>query len=255
MTRPLLCLALVAPLAMGACSDEDPGARFISPLDGQTGWGVDVPLVVQSQDMDLPDDYALPELLRVIDLDQGGIIEGTTVREQDFLTFTPSTSWPANRRFAWVVDVPAPVPHGPELTFPPELDEPAVFDTSSRIDVLGGSVDDDDRACVVLSRMLDGEDAGTWRVTSGDTDIAGVVGYLVPRSEWGPDLDFPTGDPGVDVLCFDFGGSDPDPTEPAPVNPSDQVRLYWNGDQSWLITLSAGPVADEVVRLRRGVVE
>lgn len=254
MIRVQLCLAVL--LAASACAgSEDPGDRFISPLDGQTGWGVDVSLVVQSQDMDLPPDYALPELVRVVDLDQSGEIPGTTVREGDFLTFTPDRSWPADRRLAWVVDVPRPVPHGPELTFPPELSEPAVFDTSSRIDVLGGTVDADDRACVVLSRMLDGEDTGSWRVTSGDTDVAGVVGYLVPRSEWGPDLDFPEGDAGVDVLCFDFGGTDPDPTEPAPIDSGDQVRLYWNGTDSWLIDMSSGPIVDEVVRLRRGVVE
>jgi hypothetical protein len=243
-----------ALLGTVACSnDVAPGERYISPLDGQTSWNPEVPLVVRSEDMDLPPDYHLPELLRVVDLDQGGIIPGVTARDSELLVFTPDRPWPLNRRFAWVVDVPEPVPHGPELTFPPELEEPSVFDTSTRIDVLGGSVDGDDRACVVLSRMLSGEDGGTWRISFGETDIVGVVGYLVPRSEWGPDLEFPAGDQGVDVLCFDFGVNEPDPTEPAPIDAGEQVRLWWGGDRSWLITLSSGDILDEVNRLRRGV--
>ena len=62
---PAVLIAVVA--SSGCTADEEPGPRFISPLDGQTGWDPDVALVVRSEDMDLPEDYALPELLRVVD--------------------------------------------------------------------------------------------------------------------------------------------------------------------------------------------
>jgi hypothetical protein len=246
-----------ASTLFAGCTEPDSQAEasWVSPLDGQTGWDPAQPLVAFSNTMDIPPDYPLPELVRVVDIDEGGVIPGRVERSSTLITFTPDDPLPENRRFGWVIDVPDPVPHGPSLVVPDRLREPLVVDTSPRIDVLAGSVDDVGLVCVVLSRVLTGEDRGSWRLAVGPVEVGEAVGFLVPRSEWGPDLDLPEGDLGVDVLCFDFAGSgepNPDPTEPPPVSAGEEIRLWWGDSGPWLITLAEGSIVGEVNRLRRG---
>lgn len=242
-------LAPLIILAAAACSsDEDVATRFISPLDGQTGWSVDGPLVARYDALNVPPDYPMPEVMRVVDLEDGGLVPGKTTMGDGFLSFTPDESWSAGR-FAWVVDMPEAVPHGPSLEFPDILEEPSVFDTTPRLDVLAGSIDAEGNTCVVLSRVTDSADDGTWTLSEGDVTWDGVVGYLVPRSEWGPDLTFIEGDAGVDVLCFTFEGG---PTDVPDLASGDEIRLTWGDDGPWLIELSEGDIATAVQGLRRG---
>jgi hypothetical protein len=245
---------VVATMLLGACSngaepDDDP--RSISPLDGQTGWPVDQPLVVVAEGMDIPPDYPLGDLIRVSDLDQGGFVPGQTERSSTFLTFTPDEPLDDDRRYGWVVDIPEPVPHGPELVFPPILEEPAVFSTGAAIDVLGGSVDGLDRPCVVLSRPVGPDDRDTWTITTDEDVVEDVVGFLLDRAEWTGGLDLPEGDPGVDVLCFEVGEADPDPTVPPVLEPGDRIRLTWGEQGPWLVELQDAAIRQVIDELRR----
>ncbi|MFT7521894.1 MAG: hypothetical protein ACI9MC_004046 [Kiritimatiellia bacterium] len=251
--RTVPVLILLAACTSG--SDAPQGDRYIAPLDGQTAVPTDARLIVVAEDMSLPPDYPLLELFRVVDMDEGGRVEGSVKRFTDFFEFIPNSQWDADRRYGWVIDVPPPVPHGPHLTFPDILGEPSTFETSSRINVLGGSVDLDDRVCVVMSRLLRAADKGDWRLSLNDEHIDDVVGSLLPRGEWGPDLDFVANDQGVDVMCLDFPQDDTDqsPTSPSPVVAGDHVRLWWGDEGPWLIELQDGPVIDVVTQLRRGV--
>lgn len=249
---PALGVLALAVLAVG-CGNNDLAFQesYISPLDGQTGWSVDAPLQTLAPEMDIPPDYALPELIRVLDLDLGGFVPGTTVRTVDTLTFTPDEPFAEDRRYSWVVDVPTPVPHGPQLTFPSALEEPAIFDTRPRIDVLGGSVDSTGQTCLVLSRLITADDAGSWSIEVNGTLVDGLVGYRLDREVWSTGFDFPDDDPGPDVYCFT-----PSETELAglpALQEGDRLRVFWTGQGEWLVDgLDAGEIRTTIVRLRRG---
>jgi len=254
----LVGIALLAS-ACGGDSDIDYD-EYISPMDGQTGWNPETALVVVAEGMDIPPDYPLPDLIRVLDLDFGGFVPGRTERFEDSLRWTPLEPLPTDCdpqdaedlgcRFGWVVDVPEPVPHGPELSFPDILEEPAVFDTSTRIDVLGGSIDAEGQACLVMSRKLTAGDTETWTLEIDGEELTDVVGSLADPADWAAGLELPEGDDGVDVLCFEgLDGSNPD--DPPFVEPGDRVRLTWGQQGPWVVEMDDGPILDTVERLRR----
>ena len=254
-------LALAAGvLALAACNADDVDyEEYISPLDGQTGWNPETALVVVAEGMDIPPDYPLPELIRVLDLDFGGFVPGRTEKLDGSLRWTPDDPLKTDCdpsdpddlgcRFGWVVDVPEPVPHGPELHFPDILEEPAVFDTSSRIDVLGGSLDAEGRPCLVLSRKVTAEDTGSWSVEIDGQLVEDVIGSLLDPADWASGLELPAGDDGVDVICFEqFLGT---PDDPPLVQGGDRVRLTWGDQGPWVVEIEDGAILDTVQRLRR----
>ncbi|MFK7926595.1 MAG: hypothetical protein AB8H79_00285 [Myxococcota bacterium] len=252
LTRALAALLVVTAVGTSACEETGlvPLQRFISPLDGQTGWDPNTPLVIRDEGMSVPPDYPLPALVRVVDIDLGGFIEGRTERNGSTLIFTPDSAFEADKRYGWVVDMPEPVPHGPELVFAETLQEPAVFDTTSDIDVLAGTLGDDGQVCLVLSRLLTAEDTGNWSIEVDGERVDNVVGSLLDRTEWLGALSFPEGDDGVDVFCFD--PPDSSPSEFPLVTDGARVRLYWGARDPWLIEVNAGAPFSAVERLRRG---
>lgn len=239
----------------GGCTpgDVDPGLAYLSPLDGQTGWDPAVPLVVVAEDMDIPPDYPLPPLIRVTDLARGGFVAGRTERLQGSLRFTPDEPFAPDARYGWVVDVPEPVAHGPTLAFPEQLQEPAVFATADTLEVLDGTLvevpDGDPLACLVLSRKTDQADQEPWTLEV-DGETVEAIGTLADPAEWAVNLEFPQGDPGVDVICFEgLQGSDPEGTPF--VEPGDRVRLYW-GDSQWVVDdIGTAGITATVQDLRR----
>lgn len=272
MRPALVVLGVLSTLFAGACATQDSppeGDRYLSPLDGQTAWDPEQPLVVLAEDKAIPPDYPLPDIIRVVDLQTGGIVPGLIEQGPDFLRFTPSSPFRSGRRYAWTVDVPDPLPHGPDLFLPEPLREPAVFDTSDRIDALAVTREDDRRLCVVLSRMVRGTDEGAWSINVSGLAIPVTVLRLLPQGAWAAELEFPIGDPGVDVVCFDAprppAGAIPDDDDDdgAPSNDDDPqelwpqvgqtVRLTWGDRNSWVLPVQAGPVVDAVIDLRRGV--
>lgn len=235
-SHPRLALCAIASIAAvaAACTADEPSSEaWISPLDGQTGWAIDAPLVAVADNLDIPPDYPLPELIRVSRFDTGSFLSGRTELLDGSIRFTPDEPWPEDTRLAWIVDVPAPVPHGPSLTFPDALREGAVFSTAATLDVLGGTLQaapDGTELCVVLSRKTEPSDEIVWTLEING-EATQTVGTLADPAVWASDLTFPEGDPGVDVLCFDV--STADPNDPL-AQPGDRVRLFL-GDASWTL--------------------
>lgn len=248
----LVALGVLASLAACSGGDELVGEQYISPLDGQTGWDPEQPLVAVAEDMDLPPDYPLPELIRVVDINRGGFVAGETIMAEGRVSFTPDEPF-GEGRYGWVVDVPEGVPHGPELDFPELLQIESRFDTTDRLDVLGGSVEsagDTVNACVVLSRRTTPDDDDSWTLEVGGEPVTELVGALADPAEWAADLEFPEGDDGVDVICF-TAPADNDPEEEPLVAAGDLVRFRWGAQEPITVEMSDGPILDVVQRLRR----
>lgn len=250
MHRPWLLALLLAGAACGSGDEPVETLRYASPLDGQTGWPVDQPLTVYAESMSIPPDYPLEPLLRVVETTTGGFVEGRVTRTGDTLTFTPRSDWLAEGRYTWAVDIPEPVPHGPELTFPETVEGEFAFSTGPRLDVLAGGIDADGRACVILSRPSQPDDAVPWSVTIGTERTDGVVLSLLDRTDWSSDLTFPAGDPGVDVLCLD-GVEEPDGPAFDDLTPGTIVRFERGEAGPWRVELEdATPT--QLVRGLRG---
>lgn len=267
-------ISLAGLVGSGCATEDDPTEveRYLSPLDGQTGWDPSAPLTAVATDLDLPSDYPLPELIRVVDLETDGLIPGRVERSASWIRFFPDEPLPAERRYAWTVDVPDTLPHGPELRFPQALMEPAIVSTESGVDALAASIEADGRVCVVMSRLLTEQDTGTWTWNVEGTSLAVPTARLVPITSWPVQFELPAEDPGVDVLCFDpqqAPGQDPDDTdtgdtdedpepngEPPPndrrVQVGDTLRLDWGGRGPWTLDVEPGPYTNAVLRLRRG---
>jgi hypothetical protein len=265
MRRALALTGAFLPLLAGCpVADALPeGARYLSPLDGQSGWAADSPLTAYAEDLDIPADYPLPDLIRVVDLETGGVIAGDVERGSAWLRFTPQRPFRAGARYAWAVDVPPPVPHGPSLTLPEALRTPAVFDISERIDVLAVTREEDRRLCLVLSRVITEADLiGAWSLNTDGQAIAATAATVVARASWASAFERPEHDPLVDVLCFAAPAAPPvppddDDTEP-PESPQrwprvgETLRLSWGARGPWALPVLPGPFTDAIIDLRRG---
>jgi hypothetical protein len=258
VTRTALAASGVL-LALTACGTPDappPGDHYLSPLDGQTAWSREGALTAVAEDMDLPPDYPLPDLIRVVDLASGGLVAGTVERGDGFLRFTPERRFRANARYAWSVDVPEPLPHGPSLGFPAALAQAAVFDTSDDVAVLAATREADNRLCLVMSRLLGADDEGTWSLNAEGEAIAPTAAAIVPREEWAADFAFPAGDPGVDALCFAPPTLPEEPEDEAPgrwPRVGETLRIGWGDRGPFTVDVAEGPFTDAIVALRRGV--
>jgi hypothetical protein len=238
---------------LGACEQEAPAGLlpFIAPLDGQTHYPIDLPLRVVSAGIDIPNDYPIPDLIRVSRLDvvcdddpTCGLVSGNIVLDSHGITFTPNDGWRPNRRYAWKVAAPTPVPHGPELSLPEHLVGTAVFDTTPRLKLLNGGVDEDGRTCMVFSRPIDqARDSGTLRVTINDIEIDDALFSMLGPDELGPGYDLDPDDPGVSVVCL---------TTEQPITGGASLRLTWGKNGPWRIDLLDATPDELVELLRRG---
>ena len=241
---------LLACYLMACTGDQVTERPFIAPLDGQTNYPTDLPIRVVSSEIDIPNDYPIPELIRVSRLDvvcdddsDCGNVPGNVVFDRDGLTFYPNSDWRPNRRYAWKVAPPNAVAHGPDLVFPDHLIGTAVFDTTPRLKLLNGGVDADGRTCMVFSRPIGEDDSGTLRVTVNDIEIEDAVFSLLGPNDLGPGYDLDPDDPGVSVVCLETD---------SPIDAGASLRLTWGSNGPWKIDLIAATPDELVESLRRG---
>ena len=234
-----------------ACGGDNVSDRpFIAPLDGQTNYPTNLPIRVVSSEIDIPDDYPIPDLIRVSRLDvvcdddtDCGNVPGNIILDKNGVTFYPNSEWRPNRRYAWKVAPPTAVPHGPDLIFPDHLTGTAVFDTTPRLKLLNGGVDADGRTCMVFSRPIGEDDSGTLRVTVNDIEIEDAVFSLLGPDDLGPGYDLDPDDPGVSVVCLK--------TE-SPIDAGASLRLTWGANGPWKVDLQSATPDELVETLRRG---
>jgi len=237
---------LVVALSLAGCAGDDVAQErtWIAPLDGQSGIPLDMQLMVRTGELDLPPDYPIPNLIRVVDLRDGGEVPGRVEVGPERIRFIPDEGWVGDRRFAWTVDPVNPVPHGPELVFPEHLAGTAVFDTSSSLSVLGAALDDEGRACLVFSRRLTADDDAEVNIDADGVPVDEVVLEYLPEEAWSPWVLAPD-DPGLDVICL---------TTPETFEPGTVIRVWWGEPEvPWRAELQGIGVDELVVALRRGV--
>jgi hypothetical protein len=134
-----------------ACAIDEQSS-YVAPFDGQTSWPLDAPIEVALPADALPPDYPVDaELLRVVDLTVGGIVEGDLIHDGRWLRFHPDGNWPAGHEFAWSLLPPIDAARQPQLAIPDRLLGEARFTTTGAMEV-ADAVIDRERLCVLLSR-------------------------------------------------------------------------------------------------------
>lgn len=237
------CVALVACDQPGATDDRG----YVAPADGQSGVAQYQPLLVRGAAADLPADYPLdPATIRVVDLEDGGFVEGNLRISGADLLFVPVTGWSQGHRYAWTVSEPLPEAHGPEVGLNDGLIGSAVFSTGAELDALGAGLDEaNGQACVVLSRPLQPEDAARIVVSDLLGEVIPVTWALVPSDDLIDDpWELLPGDEGLAVICAVVPPRDALP---------DEVRVQWGDGPPTRLLLERIPVADVIARLRREV--
>ena len=178
-----------------ACATDDPGVGFVSPFDGQTDWPHEAPLQLRLTGDSLPEGYPTPQdLVRVVDLDDGGFVPGSLSHDGVDLWFYPDQPFAADHDFVAHIDPASLDNREPELDGMVGLDGETVFSTASRLDALDAVVDAAGVLCVLWSRApADGE-----FVSVAVDGVAVVVG--APRPADVPGID-PTQGQGQRAQC------------------------------------------------------
>ena len=196
LTRFLPVLLLVA-----CDTTTEPGPTFAVPAAGQTGVDREQPLVVRTDSLRLPPEYPAPEAIRVVDLSTDGFVAGTVEQTDIGLQFVPDRPWRADARYAWTIDVPEALPHGPQFSAETVLEDATVFDTSDAVFALTAS-QSDAGLCVVLSRPVSEPTLQTWQVDVDDVLVEEPEWSLLDPDVWEPDLSgAPGSDEGLAVAC------------------------------------------------------
>lgn len=215
LTRVFALSVVLVPLV--AC-EELPG--MIAPFDGRSDVGSGDPLVVQGGANQIPPDYPAGNVITVVDLLDGGFVDGEVVTDGPDVLFYANEGWAEARRFAWTFMDPDHVPHGPEMPVDEALAGTAVFSTEDAPEVLAVE-EDDGRPCLVLSQPIDDVDALDLRVTIDDVDVDASTRSL--NAAWDPY------DGGANALCL----------ETATVVPGQSVRTWIDGRGPWRHPASA----------------
>lgn len=229
---PLLFAALVA------CSDEPLSeAVFASPAHGQSAFATDGVLTVSAPLLAVPDDYPTPEAIRVVDLSTDGFVDGSVTTEDGLLTFTPSRPWRSNARYAWTVDAPTSLPHGPQFEADEGVEGASVFDTSDSLTALtAGRLDD--ALCVVLSRPVTGRELNRLSLDLDDVPVEDAVFDPLDDEQWQPSFDRDAADPGLGVVC-------------TAADDAAFARLYTSDSDSSLVEISTDTPSQLVAALYR----
>jgi hypothetical protein len=231
MNRALLALTLTA--CQG--TEIDP-TEFVLPLDGQTAVPLESPLVARAPALDVPPDYPADALIRVVDLEDGGFVPGLLERDGALWLFTPTDGWRDDTRYAWTLDLPPDVTHGPE--YETSIAGDAVFDTSSRLDALAAATGPAGEVCFVFSRPLEDGDLADPVLVIDDTAFVGALTPLAGE-QWRPELPDVIGDLAIDVACTDGPAT------------GIYARLWLDGTGPWLVEVQAAEPADVVASLLR----
>ena len=243
-SRILIAAALLLLAACDGPTTKNTGG-FIGPMDGQTNVSMDQALLVQTGGLDLPDKYSIPQtFIQVVNLVDGGFVEGDVVREGDDVLFLPANAWNPDTRYAWSTNQIPAMPRTPEYQFPNALIGEAVFDTSSELDVLDFVLDDtlsdSERPCALLSREIVAPNALVV-LTVDDVLVEDVDYEVYSEDEWGESFDAKHA-PGVSVVCF----NDVD------IAPGDSLRLWWNESGPWQDNIEDGRIKDALRLRHRG---
>lgn len=238
-------LGLVVVLIAGCAGPEAPTqAGWIAPFDGQTNFNPSQDLLVSMQGVRIPEDYPLNELVRVMDLLDGGTVPGTVTLDESLLRFSPDAPWATDRRCGWTLYDPLETAHGPEVHLPVATGT-AVFEVSDNIHALDLSLGEMDGAvCMLLSRPVDsGLDVRVW---IEDREYL-VLAEAQPES-W-DDYELPDTDLGAGVRCFD---------PPEPLEDGDALRLQIEGTGAtlfehgpWRLEVSSASIAELLAERRR----
>ncbi|MBT3222900.1 MAG: hypothetical protein HN348_27805 [Proteobacteria bacterium] len=238
---PIIILAL----SLGSCpgGEEQPTRAFIAPLHGQSDVPVEMELMLRTGGVNWPPNYPIPAgFIRVVDLGEGGLVDGHIYRSGNDILFRPYDPWEPNRRYSWTVDIVTSEPHGPEFSFPDNLMGTAVFDTSNALALLGASLESD-QICMVFSRPLSAKDAGDLVISVDDVLIDDALFEILTDEDWGKPYELLPDDEGIGVLCFETAGN---------VNVADPLRVWWGDAGPWHVQLHDSGIEWLVSDLRRG---
>ena len=234
-------------LGLASCpgGGEQSTRAFIAPLHGQSDVPVAMELMLRTGGVSWPPNYPIPEgFIRVVDLQEGGLVNGIIYRSGDDILFKPSQPWEPNRRYSWTVDMVNSEPHGPEFYFPENLMGTAAFDTSNDLALLGASYEaTEDQICMVFSRPLTANDAGELVISVDDVLIDDAVLELLTDEDWGKPYDLLPDDGGIGIMCLQ--------TE-VDVEVDDALRVWWGNDGPWHVRLRDSDIEQVVIDLRRG---
>lgn len=240
-------LSIVAILLLGACDppDEKAKAGYIAPLDGQSNVATNTDLLVHTGGLDLPEKYAIPQnFIQVVDLSDGGFVDGEVVRDGDDLRFLPDKPWKEDNRYVWSLSQVPQLPRSPEVHIPQHLIGEAVFDTSPEIEILDLLLDsadsDDARPCALFSREIVAPNAQVV-VTLDDTIVDEVTFDIYSEDEWNSTFKSTDNDPGVSVVCFNI----------AELQGDESLRLWWNESGPWQADLAPGKLEQSLKARRR----
>jgi len=215
-----LALSATLLLCAGGCGEGDQ-STYIAPFDGQTDWPVGQPLEVALPNDALPPDYPLDQgLLRVVDLTNGGLVEGDVVHDGRRLRFYPTDGWAPSTDYAWTLSAPVDRNREPHLMIPPGLLGDATFSTTARLELVD-AVERDDELCLLLSRAfdddvlriyLDGVRGADWSIVEvtvgGVEDVQTKTLHALCAPEAGVEtVRFEVGDSAVYQLTPDSGGA------------------------------------------------
>jgi hypothetical protein len=239
MVRPPIALLL----AVAGCSvpDRGPPESYISPLDGEDAVALDGPLVLHNAAGALPPSVALPDtLVRVVDLDAGGLVEGVLKNVDGNLVFRPDEPWMPDRRYHWRVEPVVAPPRAPTWSLPESLVGDAVFSTLDVVSVLDLVIDTElGGVCGPLSRQVEIEELADMRVTLDDEPLGSFRARL-----WNEEgvLQRPLeADPQVSVLCL----------EELPRKLEGRSLRVWLGRSTWQSVLRPGSAAELAEERRR----
>lgn len=235
----LVSLPLLLPVACGRAEV----AVYIAPFDGQTAVPLDLAPVVRGGAAEVPPEYPVGELIRLVDLDAGGFVPGNTVTDGDDLRFFPDTGFEPGRRYGWVIDEIVGVPHGPTLSLPDGATGTAVFATTeSARPVAAGMLDG--RTCVFLSAPIGEVDFQVARLEVNDVFLQSLGVQVMSANDFEFDgLVRDVGDEGASVACF--------ATEPA-AGPGATLRVWWADDDPVRLKIADGDLSEVLADLYRG---
>ncbi len=245
--------ACAAFLVLAACPPPTPtGDAYIAPLNGQSAISPEMDLVVHTWSVELPPEYPLPTLMRVVDLETGGLVAGDISKRGNTLRFTPTGGWRPNRRFAWTVNPIEDIPHGPETLVEGNLVGTAVFDTSDTLNILGATSSSPSEICLIMSRPLLNEDGGDVRVTVNDVELDNdtTTFLLTTDAEYNTGFETDPVDAGVHVFCITEIPQERD-GEAITVTAGSVVRVWWGEGGPWRQEVQTISVADKLGELRR----
>jgi hypothetical protein len=147
-------VAVAGVLAAAGCGGPEVDTFFVAPPSGTTHVPIDAPLQVRLDEIAWPDGEPIPpDLVQVVDLVDGGFVDGELSWSGRDVLFEPELGWRAGHRYAWTVQEPVPRARQPVMRIPDGVTGEAIFDTASQVEALD-AVRDEDRLCLLFSQRF-----------------------------------------------------------------------------------------------------